>query len=138
MRGIVRRVIGATAILVAGHPASAAEHVVVMQNYAFEPNMLNIAPGDSVRFVPAQPGHNAQSIAGMLPTGAEPIAVPFGVETVVTFIVEGIYGYKCTPHYGMGMVGIIEVGAPVNESAAKAVTHPGLAADVFTELLGSH
>jgi pseudoazurin len=109
-----------------------------MEAATFEPTMLTIAPGDSVRFVPATPGHNAQTIRGMLPEGAEPIAVPVDTETVITFTVEGIYGYRCAPHYGMGMVGIIQVGAPVNEAAAKAVTHQGMAAEVFTELLGNH
>ena len=32
----------------------------------------------------------------------------------------GVYGFKCKPHYGMGMVGLIVVGEPVNKTAAAA------------------
>jgi hypothetical protein len=36
----------------------------------------------------------------------------------------------------MGMVGIIVVGAPTNEAQARAVTHPGRAKQVFSNLFG--
>lgn len=35
----------------------------------YEPAVLRVAPGDSVRFVAASSGHNAASIDGMLPRG---------------------------------------------------------------------
>ncbi|WP_345741726.1 plastocyanin/azurin family copper-binding protein [Epibacterium ulvae] len=35
---------------------------------------------------------------------------PRDEEIAVTFEVEGLYGIKCTPHYAMGMVMLIEVG----------------------------
>ncbi|GIS46662.1 MAG: hypothetical protein Ct9H90mP18_09940 [Gammaproteobacteria bacterium] len=31
-------------------------------------------------------------------------------ELVVKFDKEGVYGYKCTPHYILGMVGLVVVG----------------------------
>ena len=31
-------------------------------------------------------------------------------DITVTFDIEGLYGYQCTPHAMMAMVGIIEVG----------------------------
>ena len=41
-------------------------------------------------------------------------------EVKITFSKEGIYGYKCTPHYILGMVGIISVGDnTVNLSTAS-------------------
>lgn len=50
-------------------------------------------------------------------------------EITVTFDVEGVYGYKCLPHYGMGMVGLIQVGdGPANAQDAQEVKHPGRAA----------
>ena len=143
MRSMMAVVGAALAVAFAAAPAYAAEHVVQMMSrgtdgtpMVFEPAYLRIAAGDTVRFVPAQPGHNAESIEGMVPPGAQPFKNPFNGETVVTFTVEGVYRYKCLPHYGMGMVGVIQVGAPVNLDAAKAVTHAGRAGGVFATLLG--
>ena len=52
----------------------------------------------------------------------------------MTFEQPGIYGIKCLPHYGMGMVAMIVVGTPTNEEQAKAVTHPGRAKQIFAGL----
>lgn len=71
----------------------------------------------------------------MMPDGAAPFRGDFNKPYTLTVPAEGLYGVKCTPHYGMGMVALIEVGAPVNLEAAKAVKHPGKAQPVFTELL---
>jgi len=43
-------------------------------------------------------------------------------EIVVEFIKEGVYGYKCTPHYILGMVGLVIVGnSDSNFEKAKAL-----------------
>jgi pseudoazurin len=47
---------------------------------------------------------------------------------------EGVYGFKCVPHYGMGMVALVVVGKPVNLSQAEAVKQPGLAQKKFATL----
>jgi hypothetical protein len=39
----------------------------------YEPPFLRIAPGDAVRFVPTKPSHNAATIEGRIPQGAEPL-----------------------------------------------------------------
>ena len=53
----------------------------------------------------------------------------------VTFDKPGVYGIKCTPHYGMGMVALIVVGDPSsNLKAAEAVSQPGKAKHAFEEL----
>ena len=123
-------------------PASAADHEVKMLNrgesgmMVFEPAYLDIAPGDSVTFVPTDPGHNAQSIKGMVPDGARPFQGQMNKPLTVTFDKEGIYGYKCMPHYPMGMVGVIHVGkgAP-NLTAAEKVKQPGMAKAKMAALL---
>ena len=33
---------------------------------------------------------------------------------------EGIYLYKCTPHFTLGMVGVIQVGSAGNKNQALA------------------
>ena len=54
----------------------------------------------------------------------------------ITVTEEGIYGYQCTPHYGMGMVGLILVGDySANLEQVSTVKHRGRAKKVFDELL---
>lgn len=55
-------------------------------------------------------------------------------QITVTLTQEGVYGVKCTPHYGMGMVALIVVGKPLNLDQAKAVKQTGKAKEVFAEL----
>ena len=102
----------------------------------FEPDLIVAAPGDTIRFVPTDKGHNAETIKGMIPEGAEAFKSKFNEELTVTLDKEGVYGVKCTPHYGMGMVALIEVGQPVNLEEAKAVKQTGKAKAVFAELVG--
>lgn len=120
--------------------ANAAEIEVKMLNrgaagmMVFEPAFAKAAPGDTIRFVPVDKGHNVESIDGMLPEGAAPFAGKFNEEVVVTLDKAGVYGFRCKPHYGMGMVGMIVVGDPANAEQAKAASHPGKAKKVFAEL----
>jgi pseudoazurin len=101
----------------------------------FDPAFVKIQPGDTVRFVPADKGHNAELIKGMAPEGAPSFKTVVGKEETVTFDKPGLYGFKCSPHYIMGMVGLIEVGdKPDNLEAAKAVQHGKLAAKRFEPL----
>lgn len=124
-------------------PASAKELVVRMKNQGvggamvFEPMLTRASIGDVIRFVPTDPGHNAQSISGMLPAGAAPIMGPFGKELVVNVTRAGLYGIECRPHFGMGMVALIQVGAgtPPNLSTARAAHLPPLAARRMAPLL---
>jgi pseudoazurin len=97
----------------------------------FEPGFVQAAVGDTILFVPVDKGHNAETIDGMFPEGAEPLKTGMDEEYAWVVTVEGVYGVKCTPHYGMGMVALIQVGAPVNLEVAAAVTHRGKAAERF-------
>jgi len=123
-------------------PAFAADHEVKMVNkgangemMAFEPAYLKIAPGDTVTFVAADKGHNSEAIKGMVPEGAKEWKGKINEEIKVTFDTEGVYGYRCLPHFGMGMVGLIQVGDnPANLEQAKAVKLPNKAAERMTAL----
>jgi pseudoazurin len=129
-------------VLAAAPSAGAAEHEVKMLNrgtaggtMVFEPAFLQIAPGDTVRFVPTDRGHDVKTIEGMLPEGAAALDSGMSQELVVTFETEGVYGYKCVPHQAMGMVGLVVVGDPAaNLDAARAVTHRGRATQTFADL----
>ena len=131
-----------SAVVGASAAASAAEFEVKMLNKSadgmmvFEPNLLHVAPGDTVRFVPSDKSHNAESIEGMLPEGAQPFEGKMNEEVVVTFDVPGVYGFKCKPHYGMGMVGLVVVGEPVNQAAAEGIPQKGKAKQRFASLFG--
>lgn len=122
-------------------PAHAKEHVVRMLNkgkagfMVYEPALLNVAPGDTVRFEPTDPSHNAESIAGMIPAGATPFKGKINEAIRVKFTVPGVYGYKCLPHYLMGMVGVVVVRKSTNLAQAATVNHPGKAKQVFKTLL---
>ena len=76
----------------------------------FEPAVLKIKKGDTVTFKATDAAHNSASIKGMIPSGAEEWNGKLSQDISVTFNVEGVYGYQCTPHMMMAMVGIIEVG----------------------------
>lgn len=103
----------------------------------FESNILRIKPGDNVTFQPIDMGHDVQSIPGMLPDGAQPFKGQMSKPLTVTFTKPGVYGFKCNPHFSMGMVGVIVVGNPVNLAQAKAVSLPGRAKQVMSGLLAS-
>jgi pseudoazurin len=131
----------AISLLALAGGANAEEHLVQMLNkgekgsMVFQPAFVKAAPGDTVKFVPTDKSHDAGSIKGMLPDGAEPFKGKPNEEITVTLTQEGVYGVKCAPHYGMGMVALIAVGKPVNLDAATAVKHSGKAKKVFADLL---
>jgi pseudoazurin len=123
--------------------AHAAEHEVQMLNKGpegqpmqFDPAFLKIEPGDTVKFVATDKGHNAETILEMIPEGAETWKGKINEEITVTFNEEGIYGYKCMPHFAMGMVGIIQVGDDVsNLNSAETAKLPGRAKARMAELI---
>jgi len=120
--------------------ANAAEIEIKMLNkgaegvMVFEPSFVKINPGDTVKFLASDKGHNVETIDTMVPEGGKTFVGKMNEEVAITFDRPGVYGYKCKPHYGMGMVGMIVVGEPTNADQAKAVTHPGKAKQVFTNL----
>ena len=135
--------LAASALLVVVSAAGAAEFEVKMLSkgvkgeMVFEPDLVSIALGDTVHFLPVHLTHEAASIPGMLPEGAEPFKGELDKKLSVTFTVEGVYGYKCAPHYSMGMVGLIVVGEPVNLEAVKAVKVLSGAKKRFAEIFAA-
>jgi len=76
----------------------------------FEPSVIKVQKGDSVTFKATDAAHNSASIDGMIPAGAKVWNSKLSQDITVTFDVEGIYGYQCTPHAMMAMIGLIQVG----------------------------
>ena len=109
-----------------------ANHEVKMLNQGptgvmvFEPAVLKINIGDTVTFKSVDAAHNSASIPGMIPAGASPWNGQLSQDLTVSFDVAGIYGYQCTPHSMMAMVGVIEVGddqSNLSEVKLKAQTY---------------
>ena len=88
-------------------------HTVIGQATSFSPNILFINPGDTVQWE-NMTIHDSVSMEGLIPEGAEPWVFKLGQNGAVTLTVEGVYIYKCNPHYPLGMVAAIIVGKPVN------------------------
>lgn len=96
--------------------AQAEMHEVKMLNrgptgsMVYDPEFIRVKPGDVVKFRATTSGHNAASIDGMTPEGAPGFKGKINEEIEVKFDQEGLYGVKCSPHYAMGMVMLIQVG----------------------------
>lgn len=132
MRGFLLA-LAATAAIALPSQAYAREYVVKMLNKGsagpmiFEPAFVKVAPGDTVRFVATDKSHNAETIPGMIPAGATPFKGAMNKDVTVKFTKPGVYGVKCLPHYGLGMIALIEAGKPNNLAQAKSVKHPPVA-----------
>ncbi|NML87513.1 pseudoazurin [Sphingobium sp. TB-6] len=133
----------ATLLTLAPLSAQAKDIVVHMKNQGadgamvFEPSFVKAAVGDTIRFQPSSPSHNAETMPSMLPAGATPMKGMMNKEAVLTVTKPGLYGIKCMPHYSMGMVALVQVGkvAPADLAAAKAVKLPPFAAKRMTAAL---
>ena len=125
--------------------AFAADHQVKMLNkdsegraMQFEPASLNVEPGDTVTFVVVDKTHNTESINTAIPEGGEGWKGKINEEVKVTLQTEGLYAYKCLPHQGLGMVGLIQVGdSTANLEAVQAVRLPPKAKARMDELVAA-
>ncbi|UVK48323.1 pseudoazurin (plasmid) [Mesorhizobium sp. AR07] len=136
----LRLITAAAALLALAGAANAEEHIVQLLtkgdkgSMVFQPNFIKAAAGDAVKFVPGDKTHNVETIQGMIPDGAQEFKGKVGETITVTLTQEGVYGVKCNPHYGMGMVALIVFGKPVNLDAAQTVKQVGKAKTVFPDL----
>ncbi|MEL6317633.1 MAG: pseudoazurin [Pseudomonadota bacterium] len=110
--------------------ATAAEHEIQMLNKSeatgdrmvYEPAFIEVAVGETVTWRAADKGHNVEFIKDGVPDGVEGFKSKINKEVSYTFETPGVYFYKCTPHFGMGMVGMIVVGGDTSnlEAASSA------------------
>lgn len=119
-----RMAMGGAALILLGGAAKPVVHEVRMLNrgavgaMVFEPGLIRARVGDVVRFLPTDPSHNAELIRGMTPDGV-PLARGLMNRTFDLPIRRpGLYGVKCAPHLGMGMVALIAAGDVKAEVAA--------------------
>ncbi|WP_349922115.1 plastocyanin/azurin family copper-binding protein [Aeromonas veronii] len=113
----------ASLCLLLSHSAHGAEHRVRMLNQEgdetmlFLPAFVHAQVGDTVRFEPTQSGHYVRSLA--TPEKAEAWQSELDKPFTLTLTQEGLYFYMCPPHLMMGMVGLIQVGNPVNKAVVS-------------------
>ena len=84
------------------------------QIMVFDPPFLKGNIGDTVTFIPADALHNSKSVTNLIPSSAAPWEGAMDEKITVELNTEGIYVYQCTPHLALGMIGVIQVGNPVN------------------------
>ena len=110
-------------------PSLAAEVAIEMLNKDADGNRMvysqeiaKVEVGDTINWLPASKGHNVEMISS-------PNDMKFksknGKEARITFDTPGIYYYWCTPHKGMGMIGLVVVGNDLSNvddiAGAKAI-----------------
>ena len=120
----------ATALLaLLATPSFAADMSIEMLNedsngnkMVYSQEVVNIDVGDTVTWLPTSKGHNVEMIAS--PNGMK-LKSKNGKEVKITFDSSGIYYYWCTPHKGMGMIGLVVVGSDLSNlddiATAKAI-----------------
>ena len=113
-------------IMLAVGSASAGARTIEMLNkddagnkMVYSEELTRVEVGETITWVPTSKGHNVEWIVG--PDGAElPKKSKNGKEVSMTFEVPGIYYYLCTPHKGMGMIGLVVVGDDTSNKDAIA------------------
>ena len=123
-------------------PSFAAEVTIEMLNkdadgnkMVFGQEVVKIEVGDTVTWLPSSKGHNVEMISS-------PNKMKFksknGKEAKITFDTPGIYYYLCTPHKGMGMIGLVVVGNDMsNIDEIKKSKAYGKSKKKLTKLLAS-
>ena len=105
-------------------PAFAADLTIEMLNkdahgnkMVYSEEIASIEVADTVTWVPTDKGHNVEMISS-------PNDLKFksknNKEAKITFEVPGLYLYWCTPHKGMGMIGLVVVGGDTSNANTVA------------------
>ena len=102
------------AILFISTSASAADMTIEMLNkdadgnkMVFSEEIARVDIGDIITWIPTTKGHNVEMISS--PNDMK-LKSKNGKEVKISFDKAGIYYYWCTPHKGMGMIGLVVVG----------------------------
>lgn len=146
-----------------GIPTGAQEFDVTAEMASFDPPVVDMAPGDTIRWTAAEGDHTVtfyhedveiiveeaeepdeepvtESRQHRVPDDAESFDVELedGAEAEFTPQVEGVYDYFCRPHEGEAMVGTFVVGENDDQDQPGLQepdeTIPSAAADALREL----
>ena len=108
---VFARSLVAFATLALSHAALAADATVGAVGVKFEPLVVYVEPGEKVSWT-GMAGHNVETLGAMIPEGGVELNTELGEDVTVQFDTPGIFVYKCTPHWGTRMGGIVVVGEP--------------------------
>ena len=105
-----------TMLLSAAHSEEVVEPTLVIEmlnkrdkeKMLYSDELVRVEVGDTISWVPTSKGHNVQFVS--VPEGVEKVKSKLSKEFSYTFETEGVYLYLCTPHAGMGMIGLVLVG----------------------------
>ena len=114
------------------------KHPETGERNVFDPAFVAVEPGDTIKFVSVDKGHNSASNKGMIPQEVEKWKSKFSKDFEITVEKPGIYGYVCSPHEALGMVGMFVVkgdGMLHNLEDVKAAKSKGKAKKVFKQLI---
>ena len=114
------------AAMLMSSPAFATDMTIEMLNKDADGNKMvyseeiaRVDVGDTITWVPTTKGHNVEMISS-------PNNIKFksknNKEAKITFEVPGLYLYWCTPHKGMGMIGLVVVGGNTSNADTVAKT----------------
>ena len=105
-------------------PAIAADMSIEMLNkdsngnkMIFSEEIAKIEVGDTITWVPTSKGHNVEMVSS--PNGMK-FRSKNSKKASISFDTPGIYYYWCTPHKGMGMIGLVVVGGDTSNKDAVA------------------
>ena len=120
----MKKILFAVTAIFFANTISAATFEVEMLNrlgkesMVYSQSVVNIQPGDTVKWLATTKGHNVQFLT--VPEGVGSFRSKLNVDTEYTFTVPGIYLYQCTPHKNMGMIAVVVVGG--NKDNLDAIT----------------
>jgi pseudoazurin len=90
-----------------------------------QPALAKVAPGDTIAFIPADTGFNAETIPLDAARGLSRPSKARSIRRSRYFDVPGRCGVECAPHFGLRMVALIFAGGDTgNVEAAIAVKVP--------------
>lgn len=132
-------------LLMISGAAYAAEVQIDMLNklgkerMVYSKKFVKINVGDTIKWKAADKTHNVVFIKNAIPKGVEIFKSKMNKDAEYTFNVPGIYAYKCQPHFGMGMIGFVQVGDDThNLEAVKNAKYIGkskkIAADILKDI----
>lgn len=85
--------------------------------FSFAPDMIRIAPGETVTFLNSRGSHTVKAQKGFWPEGVEPVDIAGQTRADVVFDQPGLYGVTCARHGKYGMVMLVAVGDAVPTEA---------------------
>ena len=111
--------------------------------FFFEPNFVEIAPGEEITFLNSRADHTVTSIKGLWNEDTPTVSIGGKPSATVRFDHPGIYGITCRRHGRYGMAMFVKVGEPddidgVRQAVEDAPRLPKRAKATLMRLVEEH